>query len=157
MGKFLLKLKVPLFHCLRSHSQNTVERFRFNTQLFFECLTMFHLTPSPSLVHLFLQNSKKLMPKLLVVPPRLLKNVASSIALPLASIFELFLQNSFLSQIWKQSYVTPILKNKDSSSVTNYRLISLTWKVMSWSWITFSMQGDGKRDPWPTHDLFAWP
>ena len=60
------------------------------------------------------------------ISPRLLKNIAPSIALPLASIFELFFQNSFLPQIWKQSYVKPIFKNNDSSSVTNYRPISLT-------------------------------
>ena len=60
------------------------------------------------------------------ISPRLLKNIAPPIALPLASIFELFFQNSFLPQIWKQSYVKPIFKNNDSSSVTNYRPISLT-------------------------------
>ena len=60
------------------------------------------------------------------IPPILLKNIASSIAQPLATIFELFYQNSFLPHIWKQSYVKPIFKSNDSSSVSNYRPISLT-------------------------------
>ena len=60
------------------------------------------------------------------IPPILLKNIASSIALPLALIFELFFQNSFLPNVWKSSFVKPIFKSKDSSSVTNYRPISLT-------------------------------
>ena len=60
------------------------------------------------------------------IPPISLKNIASSIAQPLATIFELFYQNSFLPHIWKQSYVKPIFKSNDSSSVSNYRPISLT-------------------------------
>ena len=60
------------------------------------------------------------------IPPILLKNIASSISSPLASIFELFFENSFLPNVWKLSHVKPIFKNKDSSSVSNYRPISLT-------------------------------
>jgi hypothetical protein len=60
------------------------------------------------------------------IPPILLKNIAPSIAAPLASMFELFFQHSFLPKIWRESIVKPIFKNKDSSSVTNYRPISLT-------------------------------
>ena len=82
------------------------------------------------------------------LPPILLKNIASSIASPLASIFELFFQNSFLPKIWKSSYVKPIFKSKDSSSVSNYRPISLTCTLL---------QGNGKRDSWSAHMLFARP
>ena len=58
--------------------------------------------------------------------PILLKNIAPSIASPLASMFELFFVNSFIPHIWKLSHVKPIFKKGDSSSVSNYRPISLT-------------------------------
>ena len=63
------------------------------------------------------------------IPPILLKNIAPSIAAPLASMFELFIHHSFLSKIWRESIVKPIFKNKDSSSVINYRPISLVFNM----------------------------
>ena len=61
-----------------------------------------------------------------LLPPILLKNIAPSIASPMASMFELFYINSFLPSIWKLSHVKPIFKKGDSSLVSNYRPISLT-------------------------------
>jgi len=55
-----------------------------------------------------------------------LKNVAGSLATPLAMIYTASFELSTLPDIWKAALVTPVFKKGSSSSVANYRPISLT-------------------------------
>ena len=60
------------------------------------------------------------------VPPIFLSKCCNNLAYPIAFIFQLFFNNSFLPDIWRKAYVTPVFKKGDSTQVCNYRPISLT-------------------------------
>ena len=60
------------------------------------------------------------------IHPRVLKEAANVLALPLFSLFTDSLLTGVLQAAWKQAHVTPIYKSGDRHSPASYRPISLT-------------------------------
>jgi len=60
-----------------------------------------------------------------LVHPKLLKEAASALSIPLHKLFNLSLNISKFPSSWKLAHVTPVYKNGDLTSVKNYRAISL--------------------------------
>ena len=59
--------------------------------------------------------------------PLILKNITNSIVKPLTKLYNYSLTIGQLPDIWKNSQITPIYKNKGSAQdVNNYRPISIT-------------------------------
>ena len=56
---------------------------------------------------------------------KVIKNVKSSISLPLVKLFSKSLKDHVFPEIWKESIVNPLFKKDDKSLVCNYRPISL--------------------------------
>ena len=59
-------------------------------------------------------------------PAIFLKNIASSIALPLSMLFEFLFLQGCIPDIWKTAFVIPFFKKGKSSMCQNYRPVSLT-------------------------------
>ena len=60
------------------------------------------------------------------LPPRVLKELASSLASPLSWLFTVSFTLSSIPDIWRIAIITPIFKKGLASDVSNYRPISLT-------------------------------
>ena len=60
------------------------------------------------------------------IHPRVLKECANILAMPLPAVFKSSLKEGRLPQAWKEANVTPIHKEGPKSSVDNYRPVSLT-------------------------------
>jgi len=60
------------------------------------------------------------------VPPVFLNNCCNNLAYPIAYIFQLCFDNSFIPDVWRQAYITPGFKKGDATQVCNYRPISLS-------------------------------
>ena len=60
------------------------------------------------------------------LPPIVFKNVANSLASPLAKLYNLLMLKETVPNLWKQANETPIFKKDSSASPKNYRPISLT-------------------------------
>ena len=60
------------------------------------------------------------------MPPIMYKNLAQSLAEPLALIFESFMSVGRIPDEWKRAIITPIYKSGLASDVSNYRPIALT-------------------------------
>ena len=60
------------------------------------------------------------------IPPLFLKKCVLTLCDPLAFLFQLFFDNSFLPPVWLQAFVTPVFKKGNSTNPCNYRPISLT-------------------------------
>jgi len=60
------------------------------------------------------------------IPPMFTKNCCEHLVFPLAYIFEVCFNASYVPPLWLQGYITPIFKNGDSTSCSNYRPICLT-------------------------------
>ena len=60
------------------------------------------------------------------IHPRILKEAADTLALPLFSLFSDSLSTGVLPAAWKEAHVTPIYKSGDHHSPASYRPISLT-------------------------------
>lgn len=59
------------------------------------------------------------------IPPILLKSCSFNLSRPLFYIFNLSLSSGNFPHFWKLSFITPIFKSGDRSSVVNYRPISI--------------------------------
>lgn len=59
------------------------------------------------------------------IPPSLLKLCSFILARPLHYIFNKSLENGHFPNSWKTSFITPIFKSGDRSSISNYRPISI--------------------------------
>ena len=59
------------------------------------------------------------------VSPKLLKNTACTLALPLKTLFNTSLRTGIFPSKWKRANVSPIHKKNDKQDVNNYRPISL--------------------------------
>jgi hypothetical protein len=59
------------------------------------------------------------------IPPIILKNCATALALPLCLIFNHAISTCVFPDKWKLSYVTPIFKAGSRNDVTNYRGIAI--------------------------------
>ena len=60
------------------------------------------------------------------IPNRILKEVASEIAPELLLLYQSSFRQAKLPDEWKHAYVTPIFKEGNHSTVSNYRPVSLT-------------------------------
>ena len=60
-----------------------------------------------------------------LISNKILKELAQPLSSPLQDLFNFSLNKGKVPSIWKQAYVTPILKKDDPSEVSNYRPISL--------------------------------
>ena len=60
------------------------------------------------------------------ISPRLLKDVASIVSMPLAMIFNKSLQEGVVPEDWRHANVTPIFKKGSKANIGNYRPVSLT-------------------------------
>lgn len=63
------------------------------------------------------------------IHPRVLKELCSELAKPLAIVYQKSLDEGILPQLWKDAHITPIFKKGDRSKSTNYRPVSLTCVV----------------------------
>merc|ERR1711867_265730 len=63
------------------------------------------------------------------VHPRFLKEMATLLAEPLASLYNDSLQNGVLPEEWLKSIVVPIFKKGSRLDPSNYRAVSLTSPV----------------------------
>lgn len=59
------------------------------------------------------------------IPPILIKNCADSLSIPLYMLFNKSLSTGNFPKLWKKSYLTPIFKSGDKSSIDNYRPICI--------------------------------
>ena len=59
------------------------------------------------------------------IPARLLKCVANKLVNPVSWLFNLSFTRAIVPKLWKQANISPIHKDGDTGSVTNYREISL--------------------------------
>ena len=60
------------------------------------------------------------------IHPRVLKECAAELSMPLTKLFRQSLAEGRLPESWKKANISPIFKKGDRSSVANYRPISLT-------------------------------
>ncbi|BHF79037.1 hypothetical protein SprV_0602215400 [Sparganum proliferum] len=60
------------------------------------------------------------------IPPRLLKELASELSVPLSMLFQTSFDTGTLPIDWKLAHITPLYKGGSRASTTNYRPISLT-------------------------------
>ena len=84
--------------------------------------------------------------------PRILKEVAEEISIPLTSLFQTTLQTGRIPQQWKAATVTAIHKKGDRSCPSNYRPISLTCIPCK---IIESIVRDHILDHMNDHNLFS--
>ncbi len=63
------------------------------------------------------------------IPPIFLKKCCIELCSPLAFLFQLFFDSSFLPTVWLQAFITPVFKKGDPTKPCNYRPISLTCSV----------------------------
>jgi len=61
-----------------------------------------------------------------LVPPIFLKRCSSALCQPLAVLFQIFFDNSYLPPVWLQAFITPVFKKGNPALSSNYRPISLT-------------------------------
>ena len=67
----------------------------------------------------------------LLVCPKIVKEITSSINSPLTKLFNLSLQLKQLPDVWKEALITPIFKNKGSAQdVTNYVICKVMEKII---------------------------
>jgi len=59
------------------------------------------------------------------IPAHLLKCVANELANPVSWLFNVSFTRAIVPQLWKQANISPIYKDGDTGSVTNYRGIIL--------------------------------
>ncbi|BHF85091.1 hypothetical protein SprV_1002824900 [Sparganum proliferum] len=60
------------------------------------------------------------------IPPKLLKELASELSVPLSILFQTSFDTGTLPIDWKLAHITPLYKGGSRASTTNYRPISLT-------------------------------
>ena len=60
-----------------------------------------------------------------LISPRLLKEGANQLAIPLSTFYNTLLSRSLFPSAWKRANVTPIFKKGDPSEPSNYRPVSL--------------------------------
>ena len=60
------------------------------------------------------------------IPPRLLRLLASKIALPLTKFIQVSLDMRIVPKDWRTASIVPVLKKGDKSNAANYRPVSLT-------------------------------
>ena len=58
--------------------------------------------------------------------PRVLKELATELCVPLSKIFSKSLDEGKLPEVWKRANITPIYKKGDRASPSNYHPVSLT-------------------------------
>ena len=58
--------------------------------------------------------------------PRILKETAQEIGIPLTNLFKLSINTGIIPTSWKLAQITPIYKKGDRSNPRNYRPISIT-------------------------------
>jgi len=81
----------------------------------------------------FLQTSKAVGPD--NIGPKILKNCANALTVPLHHLFSLSLKEGVVPSDWKRHNIIPVFKSSDKSAVKNYHPISLlsnVSKVLEW-------------------------
>ena len=115
------------FHSVFSHSTYTLPD---NNELPSASDLLSDITVSSDEVHqalISLQPNKASGPD--NIGPRILKNCAASLTLPLRHLFLLSLNSKTIPGDWKEHTIIPVFKSGDKSSLKNYRPISLLCSI----------------------------
>ena len=90
-----------------------------------ECLTNMLITPDMIVTKIKKLKENK-SPGIDGITPKLLKEIAEEISVPLAIMFNLSLREGTVLHKWKHANVVPILKRGNRCKAENYRPVSLT-------------------------------
>ncbi|KAK2193375.1 hypothetical protein NP493_13g00004 [Ridgeia piscesae] len=60
------------------------------------------------------------------IPPKLLLEIVEQISIPLATVFNLLLEEGVASLEWKEANIIPLFKKGSRNKSDNYRPVSLT-------------------------------
>ena len=92
-----------------------------------ECDYLGQLTVTPKIVAMKIRDMKNnKSPGVDGIPPKLLLEIVEQISIPLATVFNLSLDEGIVPLEWKDSNIIPLFKKGSRNNSENYRPVSLT-------------------------------
>ena len=92
-----------------------------------ECDYLGQLTVTPKMVAMKIRDMKdNKSPGVDGIPPKLLLEIVEQISIPLATVFNLALEEGVVPVEWKEANIIPLFKKGSRSKSENYRPVSLT-------------------------------